>query len=607
MDPSNVHPDEPTTIAEVIAHTITERGATTFGLVGNGNIHIISELIRRGGKYVGMRHESGTVAAADAYYRATGRIAVASTTYGPGFTNSLTALSEALAARIPLVYVAGTEPYVEGRFQRRPIDVDTHELLVALGVPDFLALPMNIGATLKEAFTIAEERSIPVVLSVPHNLVDAPVDLEIHNYPRTQLNEWVGAVGAPVRPVGTAQGAKPIVANAVSETMAGIARVVVNRLRASARPLILAGRGVIESGTEAAVTRLGDSVGALFSTTVMARGAVPQEWSLGISGGFAHHGRLEAFHSADTVLVLGAGLNALQTRKGTIFSPDAHIIRIDRDLASEYARTPFIPVTEQAELDLADFMPAVMQVLDEETGSNNRPVASSDGEHSEHAPTWRETIGRIPQAESEDLDPGCFAEMGTDGRLDPRHVLRRLNTLLPSERSIVTDGGHFLGWVPKYMDSPDSRSTVLVGGAVMTIGLGASSATGVAAARPDRFTVLLTGDGGLQMASADMAPFLDTLRASDAGGVLVVFNDAAYGAEIHQYAVKGLDERPMLLNEVDFASAGQPFGVPGLTVTTPEQLADGGEVQNFLREHAGSACILDVKISRVPVADFLKE
>ncbi|WP_459612382.1 hypothetical protein [Corynebacterium urogenitale] len=90
------------------------------------------------------------------------------------------------------------------------------------------------------------------------------------------------------------------------------------------------------------------------------------------------------------MLVLGAGLNALQTRKGTIFSPDAHIIRIDRDLASEYARTPFIPVTEQAELDLADFMPAVMQVLDEETGSNNGPVASSDGERSEHAPTKSE-------------------------------------------------------------------------------------------------------------------------------------------------------------------------------------------------------------------------
>lgn len=600
------HSAVPTTIAQVIAQTIVERDTTTFGLVGNGNIHMISELIRRGGNYVGMRHEAGTVAAADAYYRATGNIAVASTTYGPGFTNSLTSLSEALAARIPLVYVAGTEPYVGGRFQRRPIDVDTHELLVALGVPDFLALPMNIGATLKEAFAIAEKRSIPVVLSVPHNLVDAPVELEFHNYPRTELNEWIGAVGAPTPNASQATGGQSLMGNAVSETTAGIARAVVKRLRQSSRPLILAGRGVVESGTEAEVARLGEHVGALFATTAMARGAVPEQWSLGISGGFAHQGRLSAFRSADTVLVLGAGLNALQSRKGTIFSPDAQIIRIDHDLDSEYARTPFISVTDQVELELADFMPAVMQALEEE-GTAGQGLAASDTEGKEYPRTWREDIGQIPVAETEELDPGCFAEMGADGRLDPRHVLRRLNELLPRERSIVTDGGHFLGWVPKYMECPDARSTVLVGGAVMTIGLGLSSATGVAAARPERFTALLTGDGGLQMASADMGPFLDTVRDSEAGGALVVLNDAAYGAEIHQYAVKGLDERPMLLNEVDFASAGQPYGVPGLTVTSPEQLVDGGEVEQFLADNAGSACILDVKISRVPVADFLKE
>ena len=151
---------------------------------------------------------------------------------------------------------------------------------------------------------------------------------------------------------------------------------------------------------------------------------------------------------------------------------------------------------------------------------------------------------------------------------------------------MVTDGGHFLGWVGKYLSCPDPQATVLVGGAIMTIGLGLSSATGVATARPDRFTALISGDGGTQMAMADLGPFLNA-ASQGAGGALFVMNDAAYGAEVHQYVPKGLEEQPMLLDEVNFAEIGRAFGVPGLRVSVPEQLADGGELAQFLADHRG--------------------
>lgn len=575
------------TVAEVLAHTIAAHEAHAFGVVGNGNIHVVSELFRLGSPYTGMRHEAGAIAAADAFYRATGRVAVATTTYGPGLTNALTPLSEALAARIPLVYVVGVEPFLDATLRPRPIDINSLALLGALGVRVELAVPDTVHEVAEAAFAQAEALRQPVVIAVPHNLVDQPAENP----------------GAGHRPETAA--AAPFSQGEVEDVPAepraeSAAREIVDALRAAERPLILVGRGVVDSGTAEGVQTIGDHFSALFATTAMARGAVDPQWSLGICGGFSHRGCLSTFHDADTVLVLGASMNPLQMRKGTIFNPDARIIRVDWDPSPDTSaiRVPAIPVTDVYSVPLEHVIPEILQLLTE-VEAEGREVASP-------TKTWRQQLGQFPAAEDEALDPGCFAEQGADGRLDPRHVLRRLNALLPSERTVVTDGGHFLGWVPKYVECPDPRSTLLVGGAIMTIGLGLSSATGAAKARPERYTALLSGDGGAQMAWADLGPFLQA-AAEGAGGTLIVMNDAAYGAEVHQYAPKGLEEAPMLLDDVNFADAGQAFGVAGLRVTEPEQLADGGEVERFLDEHAGQACILDVAISRVPVADFLKE
>lgn len=572
----------PRTVSHAIALEIQRRGARTYGVVGNGNIYLASELQRLESPYSGMRHEAGAIAAADAHYRATGDVAVATTTYGPGFTNALTPLSEALAARIPLVYVAGVEPFVDDTLRPRAMDVDSLGILNALKVRTIIASPTSAEAAIYTAFEFARDARQPVVVAVPYNLVDAQLEREAiedgvaHELPvTTSLTDTAGADDAR-----------------------RAAESIIEQLQNAERPLLLVGRGVVESATAVETQLLGDRLGALFATTAMARGAVDSEWSLGICGGFAQRGRLETFRAADVVLVLGASMNLLQMRKGTIFSPEAKILRVDWDPTPNASalRAPFIKVDELHRVPLEQLLPAMLQEL----GDAESAEVTRDNK------TWRETIGQIPNAEDESLDSGCFAERGEDGKLDPRHVLRRLDTLLPQERSVVTDGGHFLGWVGKYLSCPDPQATVLVGGAIMTIGLGLSSATGVATARPDRFTALISGDGGTQMAMADLGPFLNA-ASQGAGGALFVMNDAAYGAEVHQYVPKGLEEQPMLLDEVNFAEIGRAFGVPGLRVSEPEQLADGGELAQFLADHRGSACIVDLVISRVPVADFLKE
>lgn len=117
-------------VAHFIARQLLAEQATVFGVVGNGNIHIVSDFHRAGGRYISTRHEAGAVAAADAFYRATGMIAVATSTYGPGFSNTLTPLSEAHAARIPLVYITADAPAAG----LRPIDIDQRAIAAAMGL-----------------------------------------------------------------------------------------------------------------------------------------------------------------------------------------------------------------------------------------------------------------------------------------------------------------------------------------------------------------------------------------------------------------------------------------------------------------------------------------
>ncbi|RAV33088.1 acetyltransferase [Corynebacterium heidelbergense] len=568
----------PSNISEAIAQVVREAGAHVFGLVGNGNIHFVNALPASAELYTSTRHEAGAIAAADAYYRCTGEIAVASTTYGPGFTNALTPLSEAQAARIPMVCIMGDVPTTG----LRPIDVDQRAILSALGVRFLTAQPHNAADIARRAFELARRLSAPVVVLTPHDQCAAP--LADAGDPADPCGPDV--TGAPAR-----EGEHPeSLAESAGDPTAAVDEVA-RALRAAQRPLILVGRAVVETGTVDLVERIGAATGALFLTSAMARECVGPDFSLGIAGGYTHRGRLPTVRSADLVLVLGASLNLLQTRKGTLFNADARIIQVDRE-----SRQGFIAVDRRIRADVREFLPRLVDVL---------------GTPPPRAVGWRREIGTIPPAETEQADPGCFGTRGPDGKLDPRHALRRLNDLLPRNRTVVTDGGHFLGWVPKYIDCPDPRSTVLVGTAVMTIGLGLASAVGTAVGRQDRCTTLFTGDGGTLMALADLDTLIRVGRLHQVPGepaaVITVLNDEAYGAEVHQYVPQGLDDAAMLVHGQRFAAMGDPWGAPGLTVEDPEQLAAGGEVQRFLADHSGQVCILDVRISREVIADFLRE
>ena len=213
-------------------------------------------------------------------------------------------------------------------------------------------------------------------------------------------------------------------------------------------------------------------------------------------------------------------------------------------------------------------------------------------------PGWR---ARVPNVADGSLRRELPAdEFAPDGRLNPRAVAQLLERVLPAQRTIVQDGGHFSGWVPMYCSAPDPEGLMMVGTAFQTIGLGIPSAVGAAVARPDRTTVLISGDGGALMALAD----LDTAVRAIPSGVMVVFNDAAYGAELHQYAVRGLDPAAMLIDEVDFAAVGRAMGASGVKMRS---LADIQALRTWLADGAHGLFILDVAVSQSVVAEYMRE
>ncbi|MFD0043696.1 thiamine pyrophosphate-binding protein [Pseudarthrobacter scleromae] len=541
-------PDEGN-VAAIVADVVAERAGHLFGLMGNGNVHLISRLTRRGSPFTSARHESATVAMADAYYRATGKIAAATTTYGAGFTNAYTTLAEARIARIPLVLVVGDAPSTGAR----PFDIDQAKATEAIGVLTLVAGPGNAEAITHRAFDLALQTVQPVVLAIPYDLATAPPSATQPLEPMPSKPAWP---------------ADPGVLDRVAELLA-----------AGKRPLILGGRGMLLADAVAPLLQLGDRLGALFMTSLMAANAFDSSWDLGIAGGFTRLHRLDIARQADVVLVVGASQNLFQTRYGTLFPADTKIIRIDNE-----PDPGNLPSVEYIRADIRPFVEGLLEGVTAATTT-----------------TWRDNAPEVASPEFRSFLPSENPEeFGPDGRLNPRAVVAALEHILPAERSVVMDGGHFMGWAPMYLSVPNPHGMILVGTAFQSIGLGFGSAAGVSVARSERTTVLVTGDGGALMGLADFETFLRATRK----GVVVVLNDSAYGAELHQYAVKGLHDQAMLIDEVDFAAVGRALGADGIKANT---LADLDQLQDWLITNDEGVFILDVAISQKVVAEWMVE
>jgi thiamine pyrophosphate-dependent acetolactate synthase large subunit-like protein len=541
-------------VSEAIGRTLVDGGVEVFfGLAGSGNFAVLNALDAAGATFYSSRHECGAVMMADGYSRASGKVGVASVHQGPGFTNSLTGLTEAAKARTPLVLLAADIP--AGTLWSN-FKVDQSSLASTLGaIPDRVRGPETAAADTARALRRAQTERRPVVLSVPIDLVEK-------EYPD-------GTQNVPYWP--------PLERPVPSE---GSIAAVVDLLAFSRRPAIVAGQGAALAGAREALEALGDRVGAVLATSAMGHGLFAgNPYCVGIAGGFSSSLAMRLLGEADVVLAFGASLNHWTVRHGNLFSAEARVVQVDLEGAA-------IGRVHRADVGVVgDAAGAARAIVDE---LERRGVG---GEGFRSKGLEREIAeGRVRDEPYEDL--------GTEVYIDPRTLTIALDDLLPEERTVCTDSGHFLGYPAMYLEVPDQQGFVFPN-AFQSVGLGLASGIGAAVARPERLSVAAIGDGGALMALGE----LETAARCNLPMLIVVYNDAAYGAEVHHFGPMGRPVDVARFRETDFAELARAAGAGGVTVRNEGDLSP---VLDWLGRREGPL-VVDAKVNPGVRAEWLAE
>jgi acetolactate synthase I/II/III large subunit len=537
-------------VAEAVGRALVDVGVDhVFSVVGSGNFHVTDTMRRAGARFVAARHESGATTMADAFGRTSGRVAAVTVHQGCGLTNAMTGLAEAAKSRTPLLVLAAEATSPASNFF-----VDQAALARAVG-----AVPARITS----AGTAVDE-AVAAVATALHErrtvVLNLPLDVQAAPAPDTTAAARLPDPPAPLVPPD------------------GEIALLVQALRAAERPVFVAGRGARSAASP--LVALADRCGALLATSAVAKGLFHDSpWSLDVSGGFASPLAAELITSADLVVGWGCALNMWTMRHGRLIAEGATVVQVDdtRD-ALGAQRT----LTFGVHGDVAQTARAVLDRLGEVAGGR-----------------WRSDDVRRRLSTSLRWRDVPYDDATGGGRIDPRTLTTRLDDLLPSERVVAVDSGNFMGYPSMFLSVPDERGFCFTQ-AFQSIGLGLATAIGAALAQPDRLPVAALGDGGALMSAAE----LDTVARLGLPMVVVVYNDDAYGAEVHHFGPGGHALDTVRFPPTDVAAIAHGYGFTGLTVTSPGDL-DG--VAQWLAGPRDTPLLVDAKVTRDEPSWWLEE
>jgi thiamine pyrophosphate-dependent acetolactate synthase large subunit-like protein len=523
--------------------------AACFGVLGSGNLAFTNALRDAGVPFYAARHEGGAICMADGFARVSGRLAACSVHQGPGLTNAITGLTEAAKSRTPLLLLAADTPAAALRSNFR---IAQDALVEAVGaVAERVHGPATVVADVARAARRARDERRAVVLMLPLDV---------------QAEEVADAGGTPRAPALSAW----LAPRPAAEAVASIAVL----LAEADRPAIIAGRGAVLAGAGPALRALGERCGAILATSAVANGLFRGDpFDVGIAGGFSSPVAARLLAESDVVVAFGAALNQWTTRHGALIGAGAKVAQVDLDVAAVGAHRP---VDAGAVGDAAATAEALLDALPPRPGRRSDALAAEIA-----AGSWQQVPFTPP-----------------DGVLDPRALSVALDALLPEERTVVVDSGHFMGWPSMYLRVPDAAGFVFPQ-AFQCVGLGLGNAIGAALARPDRLTVAALGDGGAMMA----LPELETLARLGLPVLVVVYDDEAYGAEVHHFRPLGEAVDLAQFPPADLAALAEAAGCRGLTVRT---VADLDGMREWLAAPDGPL-VVDAKVDPDLCADWLEE
>jgi thiamine pyrophosphate-dependent acetolactate synthase large subunit-like protein len=535
-------------VSEVVGRTLAELGVRqAFGVVGSGNFDVTNSLVSAGARYVAARHEGGAATMADAYARMSGEVSVLTLHQGCGLTNAMTGITEAAKSRTSMLVLAAEANAPTSNFA-----VDQAAMATAVGASTVrLDSAADAVTEAARAFHLARDERRTVVVNLP-----------------LEVQAQAAVPGPPVEAVPPP---------APPEPSAGEADALAELLAGAARPVLVAGRGARHARD--VLLRLADACGALVATSAVAKGLFNgSPWSLDVSGGFASPLAASLITDADVIVGFGCALNMWTMRHGRLIGPDARVAQVDvePDALGLHRRIDLGVVG-----DSAVTAAAIVRALPARTTTGYRTQAVRDRIAAEVR--WRD----VP-----------YDDWGGAGTIDPRTLTIALDDLLPAERVVAVDSGNFMGYPSMFLSVPDEFGFCFTQ-AFQSIGLGLATAIGAALAQPSRLPVAALGDGGALMAAAEF----DTVRRLSLPMLVVVYDDAAYGAEVHHFT----DGQPLdtvTFPDTDIAGIGAGYGMEATVVRTPDDL---DAVRRWVDGPRDRALLVDAKVAAPRGSWWLEE
>ena len=531
--------------AEMVIQAMLDNGTElVFGYPGGAVLPIYDALFKQNKlRHILVRHEQGAGHAAEGYARSTGKVGVLMVTSGPGATNTVTALTDALMDSIPLVCITGQVP-------THLIGTDAFQEADVVGITrsatkhNYLVKDVNdLGRILHEAFHVAVTgRPGPVLVDIPKDILNATGVYKANEGSRRQS----------YRPV-------------VKPNERAIERAVELMARAK-KPVFYVGGGVINAGEDAcaALAKLVRMSGFPITTTLMGLGAYPgnDKLFLGMPG---MHGSLEAnmcMSQCDVMINIGARFDDRVTGRLDAFSQDSKKIHVDVDASSI---NKIVKVDVPIVGDAGEVLALMLSVWRKKKLPPQREALAK----------WWKQIGQWRARDS-------FGYKQTGRAIKPQHALRRLSALLKGKDFfITTDVGQHQMWAAQHIlyDKPNRWMT---SGGLGTMGYGFPAAIGVALAHKNKPVVCVTGESSFMMNIQEMStavqyrvPVKILILNNQYMGMVRQWQEMFYSS---RYSESYMDSLP------DFVKLAESFGMRGARVKDPTKL--DGALKELL-EHKG--------------------
>ena len=522
--------------AQFLVQALKKQGVTqVFGYPGGAIMPVYDALYDGGLAHQLCRHEQGAAMAAVGYARASGQVGVCIATSGPGATNLVTGLAEALLDSVPLVAISGQVPCSAigtDAFQ----EVDVLGMSLSCTKHSFMVTDAaDLGRVLAEAFAIATEgRPGPV-------LIDLPKDVQLAAVP---AQSPLFAVEEP---------------EALNPSELAAARTLI---AAAERPVLYVGGGVGMANAEQQLRDLAAATGMPAVTTLKGIGVLDPDSPvyLGMLGMHGTKAATYAVQQCDLLLVVGARFDDRVTGKLEEFAPEAKVIHLDVD-AAEFGkrRAAEVGITT----DLKQVLPRLAMTLD--------------------IVPWRGHCVAMAREYAFRYDHPGHA-------IYAPALLKQLSARLPETSVVACDVGQHQMWVAQHMRFTSPRNHLSSAG-LGTMGFGLPAAIGAKMSRPNDEVVLVSGDGSFMMNVQE----LGTIRRAQLKVKMVLLDNQRLGM-VRQWQELFFDGRyseTILSDNPDFVALAAAFGIPGETITCKEQIA--GALDRLLASEG--AYLLHVAIS----------